>query len=106
MFKQWSWIFFPNLTILKLARNRLTKMTGLNLYKTTPGVVYVDLSVNMISVVDSNIKYLLNLQHLDLHENQISSLEYLHDLASTPEILKNCPKCVEHCFSYLCEDSR
>ena len=32
----------------------------------------------MISVVNRNIKYLLNLQHLDLNDNQISSLEYLH----------------------------
>ena len=80
IFKQWSSIFFPNLTTLKLARNRLKTMTELHLYKTTPGVVYIDLSVNMISVVDRNIKYLLNLQHLDLNDNQISSLEYLQDL--------------------------
>ena len=79
-FKQWSSIFFSNLTLLKLARNRLKTMTKLHLYRTTPGVVYIDLSVNMISVVDRNIKYLLNLQHLDLNDNQISSLEYLQDL--------------------------
>ena len=80
LFKQWSWMFFANLTILKFARNRLKTMADLNLRKTTPGVFYVDLSENMISAVDKNIRFLLNLQHLNLNDNQISSLEYIYDL--------------------------
>ena len=79
--KQWSSVLFANLTNLKFARNRLKMMTILKLYKTTPRVVNVDLSMNMISDVDGNIKYLLNLQYLNLNDNQITSLEYLHDLA-------------------------
>ena len=80
LFKQWSLVFFANLTILKFARNRLRTKTVLNLYKTTPGVVYVAINMNMISAVDENTKFLLNLQYINLNDNQISSLEYLHDL--------------------------
>ena len=80
LFKQWSSIFFPNLTNLKFARNVLKTMTELNLYITTPGVVDVDLSMNMITVVDKNIALLLHLQHLNLNDNQISSLDNLHNL--------------------------
>ena len=78
--RQWSSLFFTDLTILKFARNKLKTMTELNLHKTTPGVVYIDLSENRIFAVDKNIKFLLNLQHLNLNDNQISSLEYFHDL--------------------------
>ena len=35
--KQWSSVFFTNLTSLKFARNRLETMTILHLYRTTPG---------------------------------------------------------------------
>ena len=80
LFKQWSSIFFLNLTSLKFARNELKTMTGLNLYKTTPRVVDVDLSVNMITVVDKNVQLLLNLQHLNLNGNQISSLNNFQTL--------------------------
>ena len=74
LLKQWSTIFFPNLTSLKFARNGLKTMTDLNLYRTTPRVVDVDLSTNLITAVDKNVKLLLNLQHLNLNSNQISSL--------------------------------
>ena len=80
LFKQWSSIFFPNLTKLKFTRNGLKTMTELNLYKTTPRVEDLDLSMNVITAVDRNIALLLNLQHLNLNDNQISSLENLYNI--------------------------
>ena len=81
IFDQWSAIFYPDLKILKSARNRLKTMTKLYLYKTTPNVVNVDLSINLISSVDKNMKLLLNLEHLNLNDNIISSLDNFHNLA-------------------------
>ena len=81
LFKQWSTIFFPNLISLKFARNGLKAMTNLSLYITTPGVEDVDLSTNMIAVVDKNVRLLLYLQHLNLNGNQISSLDNFQNLA-------------------------
>ena len=81
LYREWSSIFYPNLKVLKSARNQLKTMTGLILHKTTPEVVDVDLSSNLISSVDENIRRLLNLQHLNLNNNQISSLDYFHTFA-------------------------
>ena len=81
LYKQWSLIFYPNLKVLKSARNRIKTMKDLHLYKTTPEVVDVDLSSNLISSVDKNIQRLFNLQYLNLNDNQISSLDILHNLA-------------------------
>ena len=80
LFKEWSFICYPNLESLKFARNKLKTMTKLNLHKTTPGEVFIDLSVNEISAVDENIQLLLNLQHINLNNNQISSLDNIHNL--------------------------
>ena len=81
VYKEWSSTFYPNLKVLKSARNNLKTMTKLTLHKTTPEVVYVDLSSNLISTIDENIKLLLNLQYLNLNGNQISFLNKFRKLA-------------------------
>ena len=81
LYKQWSSTTYPKLKVLKFARNNLKSMVKLTLHKTTPKVVDVDLSSNLISALDENIRLLLNLQHLNLNDNQISSLVNFRNLA-------------------------
>ena len=81
LYIEWSSIFYPNLKVLKFARNQLETMTELILHRKTPEVVDVDLSSNLITSVDKDIRHLLNLQHLNLNDNQISSLDYFHTFA-------------------------
>ena len=63
----------PALTRLSLARNSLSSIHPAT-FRNTSAVLVLDLSSNQLTAVPDSLKYLTNLQTLDLGENGISSI--------------------------------
>ena len=80
--KEWgNNVSLPNLQVLNLRKNKIALIEEMDLDKTTPNLIDLDLSNNLIQTFpEPALKLLQTIRYLNLTENQLFSLKGLLDL--------------------------